>query len=349
MNTVAVENGDKVMQPCAYQLRNVAAETSARMAAGYAQVVRLRGKTPRDTPGPAWAMRMGIALAAALLCMGEGMGGWAIGAEDEGSPKPASPWRVSATVNYSSGSYGTESRTNILYAPLTIRRVFQKGDVSVTIPFVSISGTGAVRLVDGVPTRTGNVSGATGATAGTGSGRGGRGKSPGASPLSSTTTDSGLGDIILRGRYYLIEESTILPLVALTGRIKFPTADADRGLGTGEFDEGVGVELTKSFFDRWQAFLDGGYIFIGDAPDTNFNNRWWYDIGLGYDITDTLHVSLLYEEYRTLVNTVNNARDVLALANYVVTDRVRVTGSALAGLSNGAPNYGLGAGVTVRF
>jgi len=271
--------------------------------------------------------------------------GWAATAEEE-RPLPSPPqWRVSATVNYSSGSYGTDSKTNILYAPLTVRRMFQDGDVSLTIPLVSISGTGAVRLVGGTPTRTSTSTSSAGLLAAAS----GSGKGPGSRPLSSSTTDSGLGDMILRGRYYLIEESTFLPLIAITGRIKLPTADADRGLGTGEFDEGAGMELTKSLGDRWLAYLDGGYNLIGDAPGTNFNNQWWYDVGIGYDVTDHLHMSIFYEEYRALVNTVDNARDLLALTNYIVGDAVHLTGSLLIGLSNGAPNYGLGVGVRFRF
>lgn len=281
-----------------------------------------------------------------LTVIGGGTIGWADAAENEGPPHPPPQWRVSATVNYSSGSYGADSRTNILYAPMTVRRIFRDGDVSLTIPFVSISGTGAVRLVGGVPTRTSSTP-ASPVTAPAGGP--GNGKSPGGSPLSSSTTDSGLGDIILRGRYYLIEESTRMPLVALTGRVKLPTADADRGLGTGEFDEGAGVELTKSLTDRWLTYLSAGYNIIGDAPGTNFNNQWWYDIGVGYDVTDNLHMSVFYEEYRALVNTVNNARDLLALTSYVVNDTVHLTGSLLVGLSNGAPNYGLGGGVRFRF
>lgn len=290
--------------------------------------------------------RVGIVLVVVLALIGVGRTGWAAIAEDVGPSNPTPKWRVLATVNYSSGSYGADSKTNIVYAPMTIRRLFRDGDVSLTVPFISISGTGAVRVVGGVPTRTGNVTRTTAAPAGGGAGRG---KSPGDIPLTSATTDSGLGDIILRGRYYLIEESTILPLVALTGKIKFPSADADRGLGTGEFDEGVGAELTKSLADRWLAYLDGGYNFIGDAPGTDFHNQWWYDAGIGYDVTDNLHMSVFYEEYRALVNTVNNARDLLALANYIVNDTVRVTGSALVGLSNGAPNYGFGVGIRLQF
>lgn len=287
-----------------------------------------------------------VLIAIQLLIIGAGSYSWAADVEETRQPQPTPQWRVSATVNYSSGSYGTDSRTNILYAPLTVRRIFQNGDVSLTIPFVSISGTGAVRLVGGMPTRT---SSSTASSIGTLASTTGGGKGTGSRPLSSATTDSGLGDIILRGRYYLVEESDIVPLVALTGRIKMPTADPDRGLGTGEFDEGAGVELTKTLMDRWLAFLDGGYNIIGDAPGTNFNNQWWYDVGVGYDVTDKFNISLFYEEYRALVSTVNNPRDLLALTQYVASNAVHLTGSLLVGLSNGAPNYGAGAGVRFRF
>jgi len=294
--------------------------------------------------------RVGVVLGVVLAVLGAGTVDGAVAAEAEGPPQPAPQWRVNATVNFSSGTYGTDSTTNILYAPMTVRRLFRDGDVSLTIPFVAISGTGAVRLVGGVPTRTGtNAASATAGAAVAAAGGSGAGKGPGAVPLSSATTDGGLGDIILRGRYYVIEESPIMPLVALIGRVKLPTADAEAGLGTGEFDEGVGVELTKSLADRWLAYLDGGYNLIGDAPGTNFNNQWWYDVGIGYDVTDNFNMSVFYEEYRALVNTVSNARDLLALANYVVDDTVHLTGSLLVGLSNGAPNYGVGGGIRFRF
>ncbi|MBX3347072.1 MAG: transporter, partial [Nitrospira sp.] len=121
------------------------------------------------------------------------------------------------------------------------------------------------------------------------------------------------------------------------------------GLGTGEFDEGAGLELTKTIADRWVAYLDGGYNIIGDAPGTNFNNQWWYDVGIGHDVTNDLHLSVFYEEYRALVNSVNNARDLLVIGNYILDERLHVNTSLLVGLSNGAPQYGVSAGVRVRF
>ena len=278
-----------------------------------------------------------------ILIVG-GMGTVSVGqtavTEDERLPQPTSQWRMSMTVNYSSGHYGTDEKTTILYVPLTIKRLFKDGDISLSIPYVRISGTGAARLVGGRGTRSSNV---------TGNEEAGGGKKPGDNPSSSRTTDSGLGDVILRGRYYLIEERGSVPLVALIARIKFPTADADRGLGTGEFDEGVGAELTKRLSERWLAYLDGGYNWIGDAPGANFNNQWWYDLGVGHDFTDNLHLSLFYEEYRALVDDVNNSRDVLMAVDYTAGTGVHMTGSFLVGLSNGAPNYGVNGGIRFQF
>lgn len=277
-------------------------------------------------------------------------GGGAARAADEGGEPESSQavpaWRVGATVNYWSGSYGTDARTSLVYVPVSVRRYFRDGDLTLTIPYVSVTGNGSVRLVGGLPFRTtaggGNSGGVT--TGGPGSG-----KRPGAAPLATTSTDSGLGDIILRGRYFVIEEGVVVPLVALIGRIKVPTADADRGLGTGEFDEGVGVELTKSLGDRWLLFLDAGYNFIGDAPGVDFNNQWWYDAGVAYDVTTRLNLSMFYEEYRAVVPGLDNARDLLGTASYTVDSRMRLTGSLLVGLSNGAPDYGVSAGIYVRF
>jgi hypothetical protein len=126
----------------------------AGMSSGSARVSRSRREVAKTARCSAWRRVVGVLVGVSLSLIGEGTVGWAVAAEDQGPSQPLPQWRVIATVNYSSGFYGTDARTNILYAPMTIRRMFQDGDISLTIPFVSISGTGAVRLVGGVPTRT---------------------------------------------------------------------------------------------------------------------------------------------------------------------------------------------------
>ena len=189
----------------------------------------------------------------------------------EQGPAPASQtWQLGFTPSYSSGNFGTNTTSTFFYAPLSIRRLFRDGDVTLVIPFVTATSDGRTTLVGGNATRiddnthggTGTGSGGTADDGGcSGKGQSGSGKNrtcgtTGRLPGQKVTT-SGLGDIILKGRYYVIEEGDYMPLVAVTGRMKMPTASADQGLGTGAFDYGAGLELSKMLGEHWIAFLDG--------------------------------------------------------------------------------------------
>ncbi len=52
---------------------------------------------------------------------------------------------------------------------------------------------------------------------------------------------------------HVVQEGPVLPEIAPYVKIKFPTADDSRGLGTGEFDETLGVDLSKALFDKLSA------------------------------------------------------------------------------------------------
>jgi hypothetical protein len=236
-------------------------------------------------------------------------------------------------VSYQSGDYGTSSRTTLLSAPLTIRRFFSDGDLTITIPYLHLHSAGSVTVVNGIPIQISNNKTA---------------RRQQRLPATVTTAD-GPGDITLQGRYYLLDEHGNIPTVSLTAKLKTPTANPDLGLGTGEFDEQVGVEVMKKLGDRFLGFLDGGYTFIGKQPQLNLLNQWFYDVGLGYNVTKQLLLSAYYEEFSKLVATQVNPRDLLFSGTYKATSAVRVNASVIAGLSNGAPQYGLMGGLSVQF
>jgi len=162
-------------------------------------------------------------------------------------------------------------------------------------------------------------------------------------------TTAGIGDIILKGRYYVVEEKDYLPLIAITGRVKIPTANASLGLGTGALDYGFGVEMSKLLGDHWIAFMDGGYNVIGDPDDLNFQNQHWYDVGAGYYWTKNLLTSIYFEEYRAIIPGFVNARDFFFAVNYTASDAWRFNGGVTLGVSNGAPDYTFSVGASYRF
>ncbi|MDE3049760.1 MAG: hypothetical protein KGJ48_07650 [Nitrospirota bacterium] len=137
------------------------------------------------------------------------------------------------------------------------------------IPYLTITSNCGVTVVSGVPLRTGGLCPSTPSTSGT---------------FPNRVTESGFGDVLLIGRYYLYteQERGLMPSIMVSGRVKAPTADKDRGLGTGEWDEGVGLGLTKLVTDKLIGFVDGGYTVIGKPDGVDLRNQWSYDVGLGY-------------------------------------------------------------------
>jgi len=273
-----------------------------------------------------------------------------IGPEER--PSAEREWQIGLTPSYSSGNFGTATTSEFIYAPLSIRRLFRDGDVTLVIPFVSVTSNGTATLVGGQPTPTlpGRCTKKSGTEIDTSKPEclallnSGQGVTSG-----QKVTNSGLGDIILRGRYYVAEETDYLPLIAVTAKIKVPTAAASQGLGTGALDHGYGIEMSKLIKEKWIAFLDGGYTFIGNPDGRELHNQYWFDVGAGHYLTKNLLVSVYYEEYRSLVADRVNIRDVYFAFNYKASAAWRFNGGVLVGVSNGAPDYGVSLGTSYRF
>ncbi|MHC4517801.1 MAG: transporter, partial [Planctomycetota bacterium] len=153
-------------------------------------------------------------------------------------------WQYGLSFSYLTGDYGEEEDTDILYTAATIKRYFEEGDVMLTIPYLDISD-GGVTFIDG-----------------------------GAEAVAGAEGGSGLGDIILKGRYYAVEQDDMLPFIDLVGSLKIPTADEDKGLGTGEADFTVMAEFARRLADEaWVALGELGYTFVGEPSGSDADNR----------------------------------------------------------------------------
>jgi Putative MetA-pathway of phenol degradation len=102
------------------------------------------------------------------------------------------------------------------------------------------------------------------------------------------TSESGLGDISLTAGYVLVEESQTTPQVRPTLYLKFPTADEDKGLGSGEFDFGPGLTLYK-WLDDWHFFAEGLYVFQGDSGLYETKDYFSYNAGVGHQFSENLY------------------------------------------------------------
>jgi Putative MetA-pathway of phenol degradation len=255
------------------------------------------------------------------------------GPEEEG---PRASWQVGGAAFFTTGKYGTDSRTDTLYIPASMRRLFDNGDLTLVIPYLTVTSNCGVTVVSGQPLHTGGLCPSTPSGSGT---------------FPSRVTASGFGDVLLIGRYYLYTEVEpgIMPSIMLKGRVKAPTADRDRGLGTGEWDEGAGLGLTKLISNRFIALADVGYTIIGKPPGVDLRNQWSYDAGLGYYFLPSLLGSVNYEEARAIVSGFQNPRDIFASLSWRVAQNFRLNAGFEKGLTSGAPEYGFTVGARIQF
>lgn len=236
-------------------------------------------------------------------------------------------WRASSSLNYESGDYGTSTRFSSLYVPFTLKRFLGDAFASLTVPFVSQTSDGSVSNVGGRPVKTRRGGGAGAAT----------------------TTHSGVGDVMLRGGYALLEEDPHPLDLSAVAKLKLPTADRDKGLGTGEFDAGAGVEAAKLVAPGWWVLVDLYYTAIGDPPGTDLNNQFAADAGVSRRFSKELTGTVLFEASSALVPGTPSPRNLRGILDARLDERSSVFASALAGLSDGSADYGFGFGGTYRF
>jgi hypothetical protein len=159
-----------------------------------------------------------------------------------------------------------------------------------------------------------------------------------------------MGDIVVRGRYYVVDEGAWTPTIAVRAHVKAPTADAARGLGTGRPDEGVGVEISRSFGRGVMAMADGGYTTIGRPAGVEYQNTWWYDVGVARNIgSDAVNLSVFFAESRAIVAGLANPRDILVALNVRGASGWRIQLAGEKGLSDGSPDHGVTFGAARRF
>src|SRR5712671_3456654 len=262
-----------------------------------------------------------IALLGIVLAI---VGVWPAFAQDE--PRVS----LSTSVDYSVGDYGTGKDTTLLYVPFTLGvRPFDRFWLSVTVPYLYQHGQNVVVTGGGVAVR---------------------GKANGklARPATSTT-ESGLGDVLAKASLVLIPEKDFIPEITPYFKVKFPTADKDRGLGTGEFDETLGVDVSKRLIASLFGFLTLSYTFIGDPPGADFRNSFGWSVGAAYAIVPPFSVFAFLDGATAISPGQDDPLDIRVGTEYRIIKALKLTGAVTRGLTDGAADWGVSMGLALRF
>ena len=234
---------------------------------------------------------------------------------------PAPSLDLSLGTSIASGDFGGPTRSDIWSTSFGARYATAGGlRLSMSIPYMRIRSNGTVFTgIDSTPVIV----------------------AP--SVAGPRRTARGFGDLTL-GASYTVEAPASVEL-ELSGRVKVPTATDSSGLSSGKVDYSVGAQLSKAF-GRVAPFVSTTYRVFGDPRGFDLRDGIAISAGASVIVDDRTVLLMSYHFSQAATRLVSDAQELFAGASTQLgQSRLRLTGFATAGLSNGAP--GLSGGVAV--
>lgn len=250
---------------------------------------------------------------------------------------------LSAGADYTSGKYGTSVTTDIWSVPITAAFQTDRWTFKLVVPYINISGAGNV-IPGAGPVKNNNPLGrGLGRLLGNGNTGGG---TTGTTPTSGSA--SGLGDVVASAGYQLYTSQDGTFGLDLTGKVKFGTADENKGLGTGKNDYGVSVDVYK-VAGNWTPFGGVGWTKYGSSQYIKLKNAFNANVGVDYKLDGANNIGTYYYYRQRIVDGGPSQSELTGYWNHKIGNRWRVQAYALAGFTNGSPDWGGGASVKFNF
>lgn len=222
---------------------------------------------------------------------------------------------LSMGTEFTSGTYGGDVDIEDTYIPLTAVVDYGSIGFRLIVPYLSVNAPeGTIIGPDGVPL-------------------------PGTGEL---TTESGLGDVIGSVTFFDVVYSRRLGFAMdLTGKVKFGTADVDKGLGTGEIDYTVQADFYK-FVDQFTWLGSVGYVFRGDPPAIDLDNAMKASLGGTYRFTPDVMAGLFFDYRESAIPGNDSIQELSGFVSRRLSEDWRIQVYALTGFTDSSPDWGAG-------
>ena len=128
----------------------------------------------------------------------------------------------------------------------------------------------------------------------------------------------------------------------LTGKVKFGTADADKGLGTGKNDYGLSLDAYKAY-GEWTVFGGVGWMKYGSSDYIRLQNGFNANLGAGFKVSQTDDVGAYYYYREKIAEGGAAQSELTAYWNHKIGADWRLQSYVMGGLADGSPDWGVGA------
>lgn len=218
-------------------------------------------------------------------------------------------------MDFSSGKYGRSDHTETLNLPLIVKYESDPWVLRLTVPYLMTRGRA-------------NVSGS-------GSDRFDLGTTS-----SQTRTVEGLGDVVLGGTWTVFESNAWI--VDVGAKIKFATADEQKGLGSGKNDYSLQTEAYRMLGQGHSVFGTLGGRKMGDPEGLDLRDPLYGSLGWSYRHSPTTSLGISYDYRQKLLATSHPISEATFFLTNKLGDGLKLQTYLVRGFSDGSPELGGG-------
>lgn len=222
---------------------------------------------------------------------------------------PFDTWKLNSGFGYTRGSYGLNTDTDVWFVPLGTTYDAPDWAFGASTSYLTINGPASA--INGIEVIR-----------------------------PTAKAESGIGDTLLSGSWKALHDPGALQ-VSLTAKVKLPTADYDKGLGTGAPDFTAQVDLLRSF-GTVTPFGSVGYRWLGSHGVYHLTNGAFADAGAAFKVADGTSIGAFYEWDDRISRGSADASQLTAFFFRKLGPHWAVNLYGLAGFTDASPDWGGG-------
>lgn len=339
-------------------------------APGWSQVANGGIMTTHRTIGAYLVLAAALGLPQAALAEDSAKDGAATAASARSSAK----FRLSTGISFSRGDYGQKSDTDVYSVPFSVKYSDGPLRLRVSIPWVRVDGPGSL-----LQTPEGRDGGSGGAIGGSSSSSGSEveldddgidgtdddldvdddgiddGESGGGTDAgggtggAATIADrrrSGFGDVTIAATYSLALGQNFY--FEPTAKVKLPTAERSKRLGTGKVDATLAADLVKTV-GKASLYLHGRRKFAGRPDGSTIRSTWGAGGGASVRLARGIAMGADYDWQQSAYRGRKASSEITGWTNFRLNRAIGLTIYAGTGLNANSADFMSGCSISYRF
>ena len=268
----------------------------------------------------------------------------------------AAQFQFATGAEYSRGSYGELTSTEALVVPLSFKVSVGHFSLRASVPYMGVRGPADISPViedgggsDSSGSGSNSGSGSSGTSGSSGSGSSGSSSSGSGSTGGTTTTTTttvfpanrdvhGFGDATVSASWSFVDLWKTRLYLDVTGRVRLPTGDTARGLGTGTTDYAALAELGWDG-RRGGVYVSGGRRLLESTDAVERLDGWQASAGYWRNIGKRSVFGMQANWRSATLEGGVDPRSVDAFLTRTLSTGWKLEVSGSAGLSSSSPDY----------